>query len=97
MTIAWQLPTKRTDGTAVAAGEIKESEVALSAGEDKWDVLGKVAAGASQTYSRDLAPGAYKVRVTAIDSTGQRGVASISDCVVTPAQLAAPAVTVSVS
>lgn len=97
MTISWVLPTKRTDGEAAPATEVRESEVALSADNGStWSVLGTVATGSEQRYERDLAAGAYKVRVTVIDSDGQRGVPSISDAKVSKAQLAAPTVTVRV-
>lgn len=98
LTISWALPTKRTDGTALALGEIKESEVALSSDNGStWNVLGAVANNATQTFNRDLAPGSYKVRVIVIDTSGQRGTPAISDAVVTLAPPAAPVVTVSVA
>lgn len=98
MTIAWTLPTKRSDGSALPANEVKESEVALSSDVGvTWSVLGTVANGATQTFNKDLAPGKYKVRVTVFDTLGQAGVPSISDAVVLPAPPAAPTVTVTVA
>jgi predicted phage tail protein len=98
MTIAWALPTKRSDGTALPANEVKESEVALSADNGAtWSVLGTVPNNTTQTFNKDLAPGAYKARVVVIDTLGQRGVPAISDAVVLPAPPAAPVVTVTVA
>ena len=98
MTISWALPTKRSDGSALTLAEIRESEVALSADNGStWSVLGVVANNSTQTFNKDLAPGAYKVRVVVIDTLGQRGVPAIGDAVVTVAPPAAPVITVTVA
>ncbi len=95
MTIAWTLPTKRSDGTALAAGEIASTEVALSSdGGLGYTVIGNVAPNATQQFARpDLVDGAYKVRLTVVDSAGRRGVPATGDAVVkTIAPPAAPVI-----
>jgi hypothetical protein len=86
MTIAWSLPTKRSDaaGTALPVSEIAGTEVSLSTdGGLGYTVIGNVPPNTTQQFTRpDLADGSYKIRLTVIDTAGRRGVPAIGDAVV---------------
>ncbi len=84
ITITWTSPTRRTDGATLPVAQIASTEVALSTDNGvTYSVVGNVAPGATQTFTRpDLPDGSYKLRLVVIDTQGRRGVPAIGDAVV---------------
>jgi hypothetical protein len=83
MTVTWTLPTKWTDGTTLPVSQIASSEVSISADNGAtWSLLGNVAPNTTQTLQKDLADGAYKIRVLEISTAGVRGLPAIGDCLI---------------
>ena len=98
ITIAWTIPTKRTDGSSLSAAQIASTEVAISADNGTtYSVIGNVAPNSTQTFTRpDLADGSYKMRLVVIDQQGRRSPPAIGDAVVKTTQPPAAAVIASI-
>ncbi len=93
-TLTWAPPSIRTDGAALAPGEIAFTDVYDSAAVDPTTPIASVP-GAAASYTTDvLVVGMHNFTVIVQDTTGHRSAASNTASVDVPAVLANPAAVV---
>lgn len=88
--VQWNLPTQRTDNSALPAAQIAQIKVFSSLNGGGYGLIGTAAGDATSFLTDVLAPGTYNFKVTAVDTDDQESALSPGSNAVTVVALPAP-------